>query len=118
MVLKEFPVLGPGALLASRAAFAAKAQGKYVDFHKAIYSGGRQIKEEKVMAVAESIGLDVARLKEDMESPEFDEAIGRNKALAKTLGIWKTPTLVFGDKVRIGGASLKTLQELVATQRA
>ena len=36
VVLKEFPILGPGSAYAARAALASRKQGKYWDFHLAL----------------------------------------------------------------------------------
>src|SRR5690606_40063204 len=36
VVLKEFPILGPNSVFASRAAIAARKQGKYWEFHLAM----------------------------------------------------------------------------------
>src|SRR5262249_35983485 len=35
IVYKEYPILGPGSILAAKAALAADKQGKYVAFHRA-----------------------------------------------------------------------------------
>jgi protein-disulfide isomerase len=37
VVYKEFPILGPNSTVAAKAALAAHKQGKYVEFHRALY---------------------------------------------------------------------------------
>ena len=36
LVMKEFPIFGPGSLMAAKAALASQKQGKYWDFHLAM----------------------------------------------------------------------------------
>lgn len=44
-VFKEWPILGPGSQFAARAALAARAQGKYEAFHKAMMTSSGTIDE-------------------------------------------------------------------------
>ncbi len=48
IVKKEFPRYGEVSLLASRAALASRAQGKYVAFHKALFASRWKPHEEKL----------------------------------------------------------------------
>ena len=41
----EFPILAPGSTEASKIAIAAAKQGKYLEFHKAMFAAGRANKE-------------------------------------------------------------------------
>ena len=90
-VYKEMPVLGPSSVVAAHAALAARLQGKYDAFHNAMMAAKGQITDEVVYHVAGSVGLDVERLKRDMASPEVDQAVKANLALAEALDIRGTP---------------------------
>ena len=117
-ILKELPVLGAWSLSACRAALAANAQGQYERIHIRLFSMKGSNREKKVIDLASEVGLDVERFKADMESAETDAVIERNKTLAKTVGAWRTPALVFGSRIRIGAAKPKDLREIVAGLRA
>ncbi len=117
VVLKEFPP-GAGSLVGSQAALASRDQGKYLAFHKALFASGGRIDEEKVMKVADSVGLDTARLKEEMETPAITAAIERNRNLAKSLGIRANPALVIGKELKIGSVGSKALKQLIARTRS
>ena len=69
VILKEFPILSKGSEEASRVALAAKMQGKYWEFHRAMLESQGQANEASALRVAEKLGLDMARLKKDMASP-------------------------------------------------
>ena len=116
VVYKEFPILGPDSLFAARAALAARLQGKYDAFHRALMAE-RTLNRARVMELAASLGIDTVRLEQDMESPDIASAIRRTHALAEALSINATPAFIIGDEVRLGALDRETLRALVARAR-
>ncbi|MBV9966418.1 MAG: DsbA family protein [Alphaproteobacteria bacterium] len=116
-VYKEFPVLGPDSLTASRAALASRKQGKYDAFHRALMALKGQINETAVFKTAESVGIDVDRLKRDMTAPEIARALKANTELAEALDIHGTPGFVIGDEIVPGAIDLASLKEVIAATR-
>lgn len=119
IVYKEFPILGPDSLIASRVALAAARQGndKYLRFHTAMMNAKGLINEASILKVAEESGLDVAKVKADMNSPEIEALIKKNYALADGLDIKGTPALVIGDSMTPGAVDVDTLRKLIAEAR-
>src|SRR3978361_2554701 len=82
VVLKEFPVLGPGSGEAAQVAVAVRMQDptgkKYLDFHQKLLNGRGQADKARALAAAKEAGLDVARLEKDMASPEVRATIEEN----------------------------------------
>ena len=72
LVMKEFPILGPGSVYAARAALASRKQGKYWEFHLALMAHEGQIDEAVADQIAEAVGLDV-------EQAEGRHGIGRDQ---------------------------------------
>ena len=116
-VYKEFPVLGTDSITASRAALAARKQGKYDALHRALMGTKGQLDEATVLKVAQSVGLDAERLKRDMAAPEIDRALKANLQLAEALDIRGTPGFVIGDQIVPGAIDLETLKGLIAAAR-
>ncbi|HEV2337173.1 MAG TPA: DsbA family protein [Stellaceae bacterium] len=116
-VYKEFPVLGPASVTAARAALAARQQGKYDAFHKAMMNTKGEFDEAVVFKVASSIGLDVDRLKHDMAAPEIDRILKANAKLAAALDIRGTPGFVVGNEIVPGAISLEALKKLIDAAR-
>jgi protein-disulfide isomerase len=105
LVLKEFPILGPISLVASKAALASVKQGKYPQFHEALLAHkGHYDKAALVDEIAKSVGLNIDQLHKDMDSPEIQAEIDKNLDLGRALDINGTPGFVIGDQI-IGGAS-------------
>ncbi len=117
IVYKEFPILGPGSVVAAKAALAANKQGKYVAFHRALYQIRGPVEESKVLAAAATLGLDVDRLKADMQDPAIAGLLGRTLKLAQALRITGTPGFVAGDQILVGATDLKTLQAVLQVVR-
>ena len=117
VVLKEFPILGPGSIFAARAALASRKQGKYWEFHLAMLEQRGAINEAKVLKAAEKVGLDVEKLKADMEAPEVEKAISINMGIARELGINGTPAFIVGERIIPGAVGYRTLAGTVAEVR-
>ncbi|MGB8182238.1 MAG: DsbA family protein [Stellaceae bacterium] len=117
VVYKEFPILGPTSVVASRVAIAARQQGKYAAFHARMMALKGNIDDDAVMKVAEASGLDLAKLKRDMTAASVGQIIQRNYALADALGIDATPALVIGDQLTMGAVDIDGLRQLIADAR-
>jgi protein-disulfide isomerase len=112
----EYPILAPESREASKVAIAAAKQGKYFEFHKAMFSINRASKDS-ALKVAEQIGLDMNKVKEDMASPETETVLAQLSDAARQMFIDGTPTFVVGDKVNPGWTQYDQLKELVAGAR-
>jgi protein-disulfide isomerase len=99
IVMKEFPIFGGDSDYAAMAALASKSQGKYWEFHVAMLGHEGKITREAVDEIAKAQGLDLDKLKADMESPRIKEALARNQALAQSLNITGTPAFVIDKRV-------------------
>jgi protein-disulfide isomerase len=102
VILKEFPILSKGSEEASRVALAAKMQGKYWEFHRAMLEVQGQATEASALRTAEKLGLDMPRLKKDMGSAEVKKEIEDTRKLAAKIGIQGTPHFIVGDRIIAG----------------
>jgi protein-disulfide isomerase len=121
VVLKEFPVLGPGSVEAARVAVAVRMQDKtskkYLEFHQKLLGGRGHADLAQALAVAKEIGLNMDRLQKDMKSPEVEKTLQRDFKLAEALGLNGTPSYVIGENVIVGAIGLPGLQEKINTAR-
>jgi protein-disulfide isomerase len=125
VVLKEFPVLGPGSVEAARVAVAVRMQdkggAKYREFHQKLLGGRGQADKARAVAVAKEVGLDVARIERDMKSEEVTNTINESMKLAEALGINGTPSYVIGrggnGDVVVGAVGLDSLGKKIDASR-
>lgn len=117
LVFKDLPILGEPSRIAALAALAARAQDKHVAMHDALMESGGKLDRDRIMQIAASVGLDVARLQKDMEDPKLKEIIERNMALASALGVRGTPAFVIGNQFVPGAVDADTLKRLISDAR-
>jgi protein-disulfide isomerase len=115
LVYKEWPILG--SVFPAKAALAADRQGKFVPFHRALYQLRGQVDEAKTLATAASLGLDIERLKSDIQDPAIDTMLKRNLALARVLKIDGTPGFIIGNQAITGPIELNKLQAVIRDTR-
>jgi protein-disulfide isomerase len=117
VVLREWPVLGEGSVFAARAALAARAQGKYEEFHNALMTMQGRAEEQSVLRVAASVGLDIDQLRLDMEAPEVAAHLQLSGGLGRALGFSGTPSFVIGENLAPGMIRADQMASLVAIAR-
>ncbi len=119
VVYKEFPILGPVSLIASRVSLAALKQSpqKYARLHVALMNAKGELSEDTILKTAESVGLDVAKIKADMNGRDIEALIKRNYVLADTLKITGTPAFIIGNAMSPGAVDLATFRKMVADAR-
>jgi protein-disulfide isomerase len=121
VVLKEFPVLGPGSVEAAKVAAAVHIQDKtgkkYLEFHQKLLGGRGQADKAHALAAAKDVGLDVGRIEKEMESPDVKAMLDESFKLAEALGLNGTPSYVVGKDVVVGAVGLDALKEKINSNR-
>lgn len=91
IVFKEYPVRGSEAAEASRAAVASIRQGRYLPFHQAMMARQGPLTSAVIDDLARRNGIDVARMRRDMEDPAIDALLLENHRQAAEAGVTGTP---------------------------
>lgn len=117
IVFKELPILSDASREAARWALAAKMQDRYFDFHSALMKHNGRISQTAVSSVAAVIGLDIDRLKKDLENPEIEKIIDGNIEKAREMTIRGTPAIVVDGKLLRGASGLESIKEAIAATR-
>ena len=117
LILKEFPILTPESLVASKASLAAARQGKYEAFHNTLMGFKGQLTTEAIFDTAKDVGLDMNRLRKDMDAPEIADAIIANFNLARSLRIFQTPGLIAGGHMLSSPSAEIDFPKLAAAAR-
>jgi protein-disulfide isomerase len=115
VIFKELPILDGRTKTsknAAKAALAAARQGKYKAMHFALMNE-RGLSADRIFAIAEKEGLDVEKLKKDMEDPEMERQIADGLLLANRIpSLTGTPFFVINDDF-IAGANTTKLDEML-----
>lgn len=97
------PERHPLAPLAAEASEAAAAQGRFWDYHDALFAAQPRLSPETILAVGGDLGLDVERMKAEIDSGAHRDRVARDHASAEASGATGTPTF-FVNGVRFFGA--------------
>lgn len=114
VVFKEFPILSTESEKAALAAIAAGKQDKYIEMHMALMEldNGSGFGPEQIDEAAESIGVDVTRMRADMKSIDVQKTVADAKSLARTLNITGTPNFIVGSEM-VSGADTQQVEAMI-----
>jgi protein-disulfide isomerase len=98
VVFKEFPVLGPASAEASQAAIASIRQGRYQPFHRALMSFRGDLDSAQIDALARRSGIDVARMRRDMNQEAIFKHLSDNHEQAREARIEGTPAFMINGQ--------------------
>lgn len=119
-VVKEYPILGPESVLASRFAISVlrlAGPEAYHAVHDDLMTLRGSVTPAALRQIADARGLDVERIMAGMEAPETSAAIETNLALARDLGINGTPTFVLPDRFLRGYMPVDQLRQVIEDAR-
>ena len=117
IVYRDFPVLSPASDEAAMASLSAAQQGRYTNFHNAMFETPGKVAHERTIAVVRSAGLNEMRTAKDLRSQALQAEIKKNLELGRALGLTGTPSYIIGNEILSGAVGLERLQEAVATAR-
>jgi protein-disulfide isomerase len=104
LVLKDWPILGPVSVTASRMALASKYQDKFIQAHDALIGVNSKLTEARIRELLAGAGIDVDRLDRDLAShaTEINAILARNNDQATAFDFRGTPSFIIG-KFRVPG---------------
>lgn len=120
VVIKDFPILGPDSVEASRVALAVRSQlqgAKYFDFHTKLMGVKGRINGAKALEIAKESGADIERVKKEIDAPSTRMAIEDTVALGDRLGLTGTPAFILGDEVIFGAVGQAALKQKIDSVR-
>jgi protein-disulfide isomerase len=116
LVYKHFPLtqIHPEALPASKASWAAAQQGKFWEFHDALFNQQDRLSDALYVETAKALKLDTQRFNRDRASAAANAAIEQDMQMAASLGVDGTPFFVMNGEIFSGLVSLTALEEILA----
>lgn len=115
---RVFPWIGPDSVRAGEAAYCANDQGKFAQFHDALYEDqgaehANVFTPAKLDQIASSLGLNVSRFNTCFNSGKYSSVASGGVAAAENNGIDATPTFFIGHQKIIGAQSYATFKTLI-----
>jgi protein-disulfide isomerase len=119
LVLKQNALASHGrAARLAAASLAAFRQSKFWEFHDRLFASPARNTDQDLVAIAQAIGLDVARFQADMDDEAVTEQVKYESELAVSLGLPGTPGLVVNGRLEKGWASTRGFESLIKREIA
>lgn len=99
LVVKPLAFLSPMSKYAAKAALAAKEQGKFAEVYTAVFEINGPLTEAKIDEAAVKAGVDLEKLKADMESEKVSKTLDETSNLAAKIQVNGVPTLILNGKI-------------------
>ena len=105
------PERHPLAPLAAEASEAAAAQGRFWEYHDALYAAQPKLSRETMLEVGRDLGLDAERLAAELDSGAHRDRVARDEASAEASGATGTPTFFVNGSRFYGAYDASSLVE-------
>ncbi len=111
---RDFPYQGKESVDAALAARAAQEQGKFWEYHDLLYETQDQgYSEERLVTLADEVGLDVEEFRSSLESGENEAVVGEDFREGQERGVSGTPTFVINGQTLVGLQSLSVFEQTI-----
>jgi len=113
LVYKHFPLISihPEALPAAKAAVAADKQGKFWEYHDALFTQQNKLGEPLYLEIAKNLNLDLEKFNKDRQNAE--NAIQEDMILGESVGISGTPFFIMNGAVFSGAVELSDVENIL-----
>ena len=115
---RDFPYMGEESTRAATAARAAGEQGKFWEYHDALFAdqappNSGKLTEDYLVGVADDLGLDTEKFRKDMASGPIAEAVARDFSEGQQIGVTGTPAFVVNGRPIMGAQPTEVFVEAV-----
>ncbi|HVX79058.1 MAG TPA: DsbA family protein [Bradyrhizobium sp.] len=110
LIWKDWPILGPMSIVATRMVLASRYQNKFIQAHDALMALNSRLTEPRITETLAGAGVDMDRLNRDLAANEasIKAIVMRNNEQATAFGFKGTPSFIVG-KFRVPG--ILTMEE-------
>lgn len=115
---RDFPYLGQESVNAALAAREAQEQGKFWEYHEALYENQDSVNsgafsDENLLRIAREVGLDAEEVERSLTSSEHQEAVGSDFEEGQQRGITGTPTFVINGETIVGAQPKEEFERII-----
>ncbi len=113
LVFKHLPLtrIHPQAIPAAKASWAAQQQGKFWEYHDALFEQQDKLGEELYLEIANNLDLDIEKFNSDRQSEAAITSIEKDVKLAQKIGVSGTPFFVMNGETFSGAVKLSQMEE-------
>jgi protein-disulfide isomerase len=114
LIFKQYPLdIHSQAEIAAEAALSANAQGKFWELHDKMYANFRSINRDKILVWAKEAGVDVDKLRADLDSHKYAARVQAESNEGDGVGVEGTPTFFINGRRLNVSFELSTVGPLI-----
>ncbi|MEO5367166.1 MAG: thioredoxin domain-containing protein [Magnetococcus sp. WYHC-3] len=119
MVFRHFPLeFHKQAPKASEASLCAGVQGKFWEFHDALFADADWLAPAKLPELAAKLGLDGGQFKNCLDGGKFSQRVTEDQAEGESLGITGTPTFFINGVKLVGNLPAAEFRKVIDAELA
>jgi len=119
VVFADFPVeKHPNAMDAARGARCAGEQGKFWEFHDALFADPTKLAVKDLKTTAANLKLDTAKFNDCLDKHRYDDGINKDIAEGKSLGADGTPVFFINGRPLLGAQSVQKFDVIISDELA
>jgi len=120
IVFRDFPLtsIHPQAYLAAEAGECARQQGKFWEFHDALFANQRALKEDDLKQRAAEVGLDAAKFAACLDGGHAKPHVDADMKEGEALGVSSTPAFFINGRYVAGALPYATFEEIIKDELA
>ncbi|MDJ0555539.1 MAG: DsbA family protein [Microcoleaceae cyanobacterium MO_207.B10] len=113
LVFKHLPLtqIHPQAIPAARASWAAQQQGKFWEYHDALFEQQEQLGEDLYLEIANNLNLDMEQFNRDRNSDAAIAQLQEDIQLAQKIGVSGTPFFILNGETFSGAVELSEMEK-------
>jgi protein-disulfide isomerase len=115
LVFKHLPLsrIHAEAIPAAKAAWAAQEQGKFWDYHNALFKQQDKLGEELYLKIANSLNLDLEKFNGDRNSEHAITALEEDVKMAQKIGVSGTPFFIMNGETFSGAVEISDMEKVL-----
>lgn len=119
IVFRHMPLSFHGnARIAAIGAVCAEAQGRFWDYHDALFANQKALGRDDLIAQATALGLDSGAFATCLDDPASAAVVDSDNATAVALGLTGTPTFFVNGLKLTGARPLEQFEAIIAEEKA
>lgn len=115
LVFKHLPLsrIHAEAIPAAKAAWAAQEQGKFWEYHDALFKQQDKLGEELYLKIANSLNLDLEKFNRDRNSDRAIAALEADVKMAQKFGVSGTPFFIMNGETFSGAVEISEMEKVL-----
>lgn len=115
LVFRDFPLLSihPRAQRSAEAAQCAREQGKFWEYHDALFANQNQLEDSHLTEYARTLGLDIQSFEQCLASNKYTASVQADLTYGTQLGVSGTPAFFINGRLLSGAQPFEAFQAII-----